>query len=130
MRLHRAMLVAPLALMAAGCQTWGPTWSEVSGARYNVAVINRQPAVIESIDGHSSFPTRPIKIEPGHHEITITGVSQRPRPGGGDLQKIALDVEPCKLYYINAQYASPVDVKYAPVIDYVDTIPGCRVPGK
>lgn len=124
------MLIASAALMAAGCQTWGPTWSEVSGARYNLAISNRQPAVIENIDGNSAFPTRPIKIEPGRHEITIAGVSQRPSPGGGELKRIALDVEPCKLYYINAQYGSPASVDYAPVIDYVDTIPGCRVPGK
>jgi hypothetical protein len=130
MKLNRAMLVAPIALGAAGCQTWGPTWSEVSGSRYNVAIVNRQPAVIENIDGQSAFPARPIKIEPGHHEITIAGVSQRPRAGGGELQKIAIDVEPCKLYYINAQYSSPVSVDYAPVIDYVQAIPGCRVPGK
>ncbi len=130
MKRYRALLVAPFALLAASCQTWGPTWSEVSGTRYNVALVNRQPAVIEAIDGQSAFPTRPIKIEPGHHEIQITGVSQRPRPGGGELKNIALDLEPCKLYYINAQYANPVDVDYAPVVDYVDTIPGCRVPGK
>ncbi|MEO6927528.1 MAG: hypothetical protein ABI190_00050 [Casimicrobiaceae bacterium] len=130
MRLYRALLVAPFVLLTASCQTWGPTWSEISGSRYNVAILNRQPAVIESVDGNSAFPSRPIKLEPGHHEITITGVSQRPRAGGGELQKIALDVQPCKLYYINAQYASPVSVDYAPVVDYVDTIPGCRVPAK
>ncbi len=130
MKPHRAMLIAPLALMAAGCQTWGPTWSEVSGSRYNLAIVNRQPAVIENIDGNSAFPTRPIKIEPGRHEIEIAGVPQRPTPGGGKLQTIALGVEPCKLYYINAQYQSPLAIDYAPVIDYVTTIPGCRVPGK
>lgn len=130
MKPHRALLIAPLALMAAGCQTWGPTWSAVSGSRYNVTVANRQPAVIEHIDGNSSFAARPIKIEPGHHEIVISGVAPRPGRGGAELRTLALDVEPCKLYYINAQYANPLTVDYTPVVDYVDTIPGCRVPGK
>lgn len=127
---YRALLIAPLALLAAGCQTWGPTWSEVSGARqYNLAMLNRQPAVIEKIDGNSSFPTRPIKIEPGRHVIEVQGVARRPRPGGGELKTITLDVAPCKLYYINAQYNNSVDVDFEPVIDYVDNVPGCRATG-
>ena len=76
---HRALLIAPLALLAAGCQTWGPTWGEVSGTRYHVAVVNRQPTVIEKIDGNSAYPTRPIKIEPGRHVIEVQGVALRPR---------------------------------------------------
>ena len=127
---HRALMIAPLALLAAGCQTWGPTWSEVSGSRqYNLAMLNRQPTIIEKIDGNSAYPTRPIKIEPGRHVIEVQGVAQRPRAGGGTLKTITLDVAPCKLYYINAQYSSPVDVDFEPVIDYVDNVSGCRSTG-
>lgn len=129
MKLKPAMLILPLALIAGGCQTWGPTWSEVSGERYNRAIVNRQPAVIESIDGNSAFPTRPIKIEPGRHVIIITGVSQRPWPGGGTLKTMTLDLKPCMRYYLNAQFQNPVDRNYTPVIDFIEPIAGCRVTG-
>ncbi len=130
MNVKRAMLVVPLALAAAGCQTWGPTWSEVSGDRYyNRAIALRQPAVIQKIDGNSSFASRPIKLEPGTHVIEISGVAPRPAAGGAMLKTITVDVAPCKIYYINAQYAQPVDIDYTPVIDYVDTVPGCKATG-
>ncbi len=126
---HRALMIAPLALLVAGCQTWSPTWSEVSGTRYHVALLNRQPTVIEKIDGNSAYPSRPIKIEPGRHLIEVQGVAQRPAAGGGTLKTITLDIAPCKRYYINAQYARPVDVDFEAVIDYVDDVPGCRSTG-
>ena len=33
MRFKTGCVVA-IMLLVAGCQTWGPTWSELSGARY------------------------------------------------------------------------------------------------
>jgi hypothetical protein len=108
-----------------GCQTWGPTWSEISGARYNVTIMNRRPAVIEQIDGYSSYATYPIKIEPGHHELVVGG----PAPGwpGPNLVNLSLDAAPCKRYYINAQFNSPIQQEFQPVIDYVEDIAGCKV---
>ncbi len=41
-----------------------------------------------------------------------------------------LDVEPCKRYYINAQFENNVSIDWTPVIDYVDTIAGCKVEAK
>ena len=32
------------------CATIGPTWSELSGARYHLAVADRRPMMIERID--------------------------------------------------------------------------------
>ena len=129
MILKRAMLVMPVAVAIAGCQTWGPTWSEVSGSRYNRAIALRQPAVIEKIDGNSAFPNRPIKIDPGTHVIEVSAVAPRPRPGGSPLKTMTLDVKPCKLYYINAQYQNSVDYDFQPVIDYVDDVAGCKATG-
>jgi len=129
MRLVRAMLVLPAVAATAACQTWGPTWSEVSGDRYNRAIALRQPAIIENIDGKSAYPTRPIKIDPGTHVIEISAVAPRPRPGGSPLKTITVDVKPCKLYYINAQYQNSVDYDYQPVIDYVQDVPGCKAVG-
>ena len=40
-----------------------------------------------------------------------------------------LDVEPCKRYYINAQFENPITPTWTPVIDYVESIAGCQVPG-
>ena len=47
-------VVAPLFLE--GCQTWGPTWSEVTGQRFNVTITNRRPAMILQVDTQGSFP--------------------------------------------------------------------------
>jgi hypothetical protein len=36
-------------------------------------------------------------------------------------------VEPCKRYYINAQFDNPVEPSWTPVVDHVETIAGCRL---
>lgn len=117
--------ILALALIVSGCQTWGPTWSEVSGNRYNVTILNRRPAVIEQIDGYSAYPTYPIKIDPGSHQLVIGS----PQPGwpGPNLADFKLDAAPCKRYYINAQFDNPVNPTFVPVIDYVEDIAGCKV---
>lgn len=121
------LLLLPLAL--AGCQTWGPTWSEVSGTRYyNRTELNRAPTIIETIDGRSERPTgydQPIKIEPGKHELTLQGVPLRPG-WQGTLKPYTLDAQPCTRYYINAQFDGPLSPSgWKPVIDYVEPIAGC-----
>jgi hypothetical protein len=125
MRRTLMLLAAPAVL--AGCQTWGPTWSEVTGTRYHRTELNRMPTVIESIDGRSAYPTRPIKIEPGRRVLELQGVP--PSPGWrGTLQEFVLNAEPCKRYYVNAQFASNLSVsQWKPVIDEVETISGCQV---
>ena len=37
-----------------------------------------------------------------------------------------LDLEPCKRYYLNAQFDNPVERTWKPVVDYVEPIAGCR----
>ncbi|HEX4882760.1 MAG TPA: hypothetical protein VFX05_01400 [Casimicrobiaceae bacterium] len=125
MRRTFVLLAAPALL--AGCQTWGPTWSEVTGERYHVTVLNRMPTVIEKIDGRSSYPARPIKVDPGRRVVELQGVP--PTPGWrGTLQEFVLDAEPCKRYYLNAQFDSRLGVsRWTPVIDEVETIAGCRM---
>lgn len=112
-------------LLVSGCQTWGPTWSEISGANYNVTILNRRPAVIETIDGNSSYPTYPIKIEPGQHTVVVGGIA----PGwrGPNLATLSLDMEPCKRYYVNAQFNNAVEPDFVPVVDYVEDIAGCKI---
>ena len=113
-------------LLLVGCQTWGPTWSEISGERYyNLTTLNRRAAIIERVDEQGAFPQYPIKVAPGTHQVTIQGPVRR--RGGGDLKSFTLDAEPCKRYYINAQFKDRVELAFEPVIDYVDDIAGCVI---
>ena len=41
-------------------------------------------------------------------------------------QTLALTLEPCKRYYLNSQFENPVQPRWTPVIDYVETIAGCK----
>ncbi len=117
-------------VLLAGCQTWGPTWSEVTGVRYYRTELNRMPAIIEKIDGSSAYPARrgePIRVEPGRRVIELQGVP--PSLGfRGTLQEFVLEAAPCKRYYVNAQFDNRLSPsKWAPVIDEVETIAGCTV---
>lgn len=121
----KTIIVAALGLLATGCATWGPTWSEVSGAQYyGRAIMDRRPAIIEKIDGNSAFAQYPIRLEPGSHEIVMQG-PKLDWPGGTALHTMTLNLEPCKRYYLNAQFANPVEPKWEPVISYVEPIAGC-----
>jgi len=113
-----------LGVFAAGCQTWGPTWSEVTGTRYNRAIADRWPARIVAIGSDAVF-TVPYKVAPGMYTIAV----ESPRHSGfaGTLQEMRLNIEPCKRYYINAQFQDPVRPEWTPVIDEVEPIAGCRV---
>ena len=121
------VLFLPLALP--GCQTWGPTWSEITGHRYVGGVLYRRPAIIEHIDDQGAFVSDPIKVEPGNRRVEIGAPVPR-WPGGSDLKVMMLDVQPCKRYYINAQFQNDVSLRWTPVIDYVDTIAGCSAAPK
>ena len=39
---------------------------------------------------------------------------------------LVLNVEPCKRYYINAQFKNTIATEWTPVIDYVETISLCK----
>ena len=112
-------------LLLSGCQTWGPTWSEVTGVRFHRTQINRMPTLIENVDGRSAFPTYPIRIEPGRRVLSLQGIP--PSAGWrGTVQSFTLDAEPCKRYYINAQFDNALTAsRWTPVIDEVETIAGC-----
>jgi hypothetical protein len=122
------LLMIPVLL--AGCQTWGPTWSEVTGQKYNVTISNRRPAIIDRVDDQGAFPDpRLIRITPGEHRLVVQGPAPG-WPGGPPLHVMMLNAAPCKRYYINAQFENPVAPNWTPVIDYAEDIPGCQLPGK
>jgi hypothetical protein len=125
----RTLPILALTLALAGCQTWGPTWSEVTGNRFHRVEMNRMAATIERIDGTSAFPAgpnEPIRIEPGKRVLTLGAVPPSlVTAGGWQLQQWELNAEPCKRYYINAQWDSRIGSQWTPVIDEVETIAGC-----
>jgi hypothetical protein len=122
----KRLIALLLALLSGSCATWSSTWSEISGERYyNLTTLNRRPAIIEKVDGSSAYPTYPIKLEPGKHAIELGGPAPR-WPGGTALHTMTLDLEPCKRYYLNAQFDNPVEPTWTPVVDYVEPIAGCR----
>ena len=127
-----ASILVPLgvAMILSGCQTWGPTWSEVSGTRYHRTELNRSAVVIETVDGRTPLDYRSggyriARMEPGERLLTITGVPLRPG-WQGQLREYRLDAKPCTRYYINAQFADPLSPSdWKPVIDYTEPIAGC-----
>ena len=121
--MNRSNLVLCAALALAGCATYGPTWSELSGDRYTRTTINRAPALIETVDGYSAYASYPIKLDPGPHEIVLQGATRW--PGGAPLRTMKLTLEPCKRYYVNAQFEAPGQPRWEPVVDYVENIAGC-----
>lgn len=125
----RNFLAVPLAMLLVSCATFGPTWSEISGDLFHKTILNRRPAVIEKVDGYSSYAHYPIKVEPGAHEIELQGPAPR-WPGGAPLHTIRLTLEPCRRYYLNAQFEDPVKPVWTPVVDYVEPIAGCGTGGK
>jgi len=118
-------------LLLAGCQTWGPTWSEVTGQQFPTGTItlNRRPAVIERIDDRGSFASFPVKMEPGTRRLVLSA-PVRGWAGGSDLEVFMLDAAPCKRYYVNAQFADPLGRDWTPAIDFVENIAGCTTVAK
>jgi hypothetical protein len=128
-----------VALVAAlpGCATWGPTWSEITGMRYDrisSAGLNVAPVMIEQIDGSGAFPNlpdQPIKIEPGNHRVVVQAAPLSAGwTGGTQLVAFTFDAEPCKRYYVNAKYENPLGTQYTPFIGFVEPIAGCQLPAK
>jgi hypothetical protein len=117
--------VAVATMTLAGCQTWGPTWSEVSGARYTRVDPDRAPAILIAVGDESVGSVTPFRVAPGTYRIVLQSpVHNRFR---GSEMDITLKVEPCRRYYLNAQFDNPVSPGWKPVIDYVESIPGCTV---
>ena len=103
----------------------GPTWSEVTGHAYSRAKMNRAGAVIKAIDDHHTRD-RVVKVAPGEHVIRVQSPTRKGIAGSD--QDVHLTLEPCKRYYINAQFASSVGADWEPVVDFVEPLTGCKVP--
>ena len=122
-------VVASVALLGA-CQTWGPTWSEVTGARYNIPSLDVGPVVINQLDGVSpgNAPGEAVKMTPGRHTLILQVVPPPSVTGLVDMAKTTLDVAPCTRYYINGRFNNATSTSWKPFIDKEERIPGCQSP--
>ena len=124
----RRLPLLALLLALAGCQSWGPTWSEVSGDRYFLAEMNTSSTIINTIDGTSPVTGNPTRIEPGQHRLALTAVPLSAGwKRGTDLAYFDLVAEPCKRYYVAARFENPLGPRFTPYLDYVEPIAGCTV---
>ena len=127
--IHRAWPALALTLAAShafALEKIGPTWSEVTGQRYTRTTMNRMPAIVKSVDGDDTT-YKVTKITPGDRLIRLQSPSRKGFQGSN--QELRVTVEPCKRYYLNAQFDSGTSQNWQPVIDYVETIPGCKPGG-
>ena len=123
---YTALLTAlALGPSLACAQKWGPTWSEVTGQLYSRTELNRTPAIIKSIDGRHSLD-RVVRSDSGPRKVVV----QSPTRKGLQGSDVTLDMtlEPCKRYYINAQFKSGAGTDWEPVVAHVEAVPGCKTP--
>ncbi|HJU22987.1 MAG TPA: hypothetical protein VJ891_10810 [Casimicrobiaceae bacterium] len=126
MRNAKWCAAAIVTIAISACQTWGPTWSELTGARYTVVDPNREAAILIRAGDQTIGPSMPFKLDPGKYEIQVQSPVHNQFPGS--IKTMSLNVEPCRRYYINAQFKDRVGPDWTPVIDYVERIAGCRLP--
>jgi len=130
-----ALLTAGIAtLVLAGCQTWSPPYSEISGVRYTRTDPDRFPTYINAVDGGNPGPRLGYgregpyyRVDPGAHVIALQAVNTTPNWVSGVNRKEArFDLAPCMRYYFNAQFDNRLLANWKPVIDYAEPIPGCN----
>ena len=123
MRIHRVCIVFAASVVSA-CQTWGPKWSELSGAVYTATTPDRRPAILISVGTESIGSVTPYRVAPGTYRVVLQSpVHNRFQ---GSEKALTLTIEPCRRYYVAAQFDNPVGPDWTPVVDYVEPIAGCR----
>jgi len=117
------LLILPAAL--AGCASSAPPWSVVTGQKYNAATEHRFPAIIVSVGATNGWPDgADLQVSPGLQTVTIQARSSR-WFRRIDNRQFELNIEPCKRYYVNAQFPDNLSSDFAPVVDRVEPIVGC-----
>jgi len=121
-------MVVALPAVLSGCASMMSSYSEVTGERYNLAPIDRRSVEIVRVGSTTGWAhNQPVQVNPGTYPVVV---ASRPHGGfaGGKQETLELNVEACKRYYVNAQYPNPISPDYRIVVDYVQTIAGCRPP--
>jgi len=105
--MKKSLAVGATSLLLAGCQTWGPTWTEVTGARFDdMASMTIGPVLINLIDGSSPLqggPRQPIKVTPGKHTMQLQAVPPDPVMGRIALEEKSYPTAAAELEQANQQ---------------------------
>ena len=126
--MRRAIALALTMIVAGGADAaarWGPTWSEISGNLYSKTQKNVTAATIKQVDGKHETQ-RIVKAEPGPHKVVVASPMRKGFAGSDATLDVTL--EPCKRYYVNAQFDSGTGSDWKPVLAMVEPIPGCKIP--
>ncbi len=121
-----AAIACLLALSGAALpQTKGAPWSELTGELYTRTEPNRAPAIIKQVDGRQDL-NKVVRAEPGKRTVIVQSPARKGMSGSD--ARLELQLEPCKRYFVNAQFKSGVGSDWTPVVAGVDTVPGCKAP--
>ena len=126
--MRSSWMIVALPAVLSGCASMMSSYSEVTGDRYNLAIMDRRSVEIVRVGGTTGWANnQPVQVNPGTYPVVV---ASRAHGGfaGGKQETMELRVEPCKRYYVNAQYPNPVSPDYKVVVDHVETIAGCRPP--
>ena len=127
--MNKLVAVAALFVLA-GCQSWGPTWSELTGVRYSdLTSMTDGPVVVNLVDGVSpgTGPRETIKLAPGQHRLVLQAIPPGSVVGLINMEATEVDFKPCTRYYINARFDNTTSTSWRPFIDHEEMVPGCTV---
>jgi hypothetical protein len=118
------MLVAAVALAAAGCAT---NFSYIDGNRFFKAELNTHSVIVLDVDGRSQV-RNPVMVEPGVRVVRVQGPAA---PGFrfGQDRTLTIDVKPCTRYYLKAVTPNAISQEFTPMVDFEEPISGCRATG-
>jgi hypothetical protein len=127
----RALVAAGAAALLAACATQPDGMAYLTGERWRKSELNTYDVIIISVDGAHYIEQRlvPVIIEPGKRQIVVQG----PPVAGfayGEQRTLALDVQPCTRYWLEAKKPGPLSQDFEPRVNYTEPIAGCRPPGK
>ena len=88
-------------------------------------LADRRAVEIVSGGGRTGWANNELmKVEPGRQRVVVASFPHAGFPGGRQ-EEFILDIEPCKRYYLNAQFESNLSPRFEIVVDQVETVPGC-----
>lgn len=118
------MLVATVALAAAGCAT---NFSYIDGNRFFKSELNTHSVIVLDVDGRSQV-RNPVMVEPGVRVVRVQGPAA---PGFrfGQDRTLTIDVKPCTRYYLKAVTPNAISQEFTPMVDFEEPISGCKATG-
>ena len=98
------------------------------GHRYRKTIENRYPGIINMVGDQGATRAHTGNRSRSRRAPARSSWSSCSPHGhfGGSTKTMRLTLEPCKRYYLNAQFADWVIPEWEPVVDYVESIGGCN----